>query len=290
MPYTVSDLLNVGPAAAMSYLISAADRRATVGYEDVAHYIGDTVDKRFATSKHHIGNVADALMTWVLRKVPGAPPINSLIVMQAGEGKGLPGDGADQYVAKYLKVPYEKLNVAQKRQALAPVHDDVWNYPHWRDVARKVFGSGASTPPKPPGEQDGKAGRLGFGGPAESKEHLKLKEYVATHPARFGAPKGCVRGEVEKRIETSDEMDVWFMFPGEELAVEVKSARSNALDRQRGLFQCVKYRALLEARSKVMNSQSRVRARLVSEVPLDGKLVRWAHRLGVEIQIIKPLP
>jgi hypothetical protein len=62
MSYSVAELLKVGPAATMSYLISAADRRSTVGYEDVARYIGHTIDKRFATSKHHIGNVAGDMM------------------------------------------------------------------------------------------------------------------------------------------------------------------------------------------------------------------------------------
>jgi hypothetical protein len=289
MSYTVSELLNVGPAAAMSCLISAADRRETVGYEDVAHYIGRAVDRRFSTSKHHIGNVAGALMDRILRKVPSAPPINSLIVAQAGEGRGLPSYGADQYVAKYLNVPYGKLSVTQKRQALAPVLDDVWNFDDWRGVARKVFGKQVSTPAKPSGEQDGKTQRLGYGGPAESPEHSRLKRYVASNPARFGAPKGCVRGETEKRVETCDEIDVWFMYPGEELAVEVKSVRSNDLDRQRGIFQCVKYKALLEARSKVAGLQTFVRSKLVSEVPLTRKLSEWARLLGIEVQIIKPL-
>jgi hypothetical protein len=273
----------------MSYLILAADRRQTVGYEDVAHYIGQVVDERFSTSKHHIGNVAGALMDRILEKVPDAPPINSLIVAQAGEGRGLPSYGADQYVAKYLKVPYGKLSVAQKRQALGPVLDDVWNFDDWRGVARKVFGNRVSTPSKPVGEQDGKTKRLGYGGPPESPEHLKLKRYVASNPARFGAPKGCARGETEKRLETCDEIDVWFMYPGQELAVEVKSVRSNDLDRQRGLFQCVKYKALLEARSKVAGVQAQVRSKLVSEVPLTSTLSLWARELGVQVQVIRPL-
>jgi hypothetical protein len=129
---------------------------------------------------------------------------------------------------------------------------------------------------------------LGMAGSRES-EHLKLKQYVATNLARFGAPKGCARGEIEKRVETCDEVDVWFMYPGQELAVEVKSARSNELDRQRGLFQCVKYKALLEARSKVAGLQTKIRSKLVSEIALSDKLSRWARALGVEVQIIRPL-
>jgi Holliday junction resolvase len=139
------------------------------------------------------------------------------------------------------------------------------------------------------GESDGKAKRLGFGGPAESDEHRRLKEYVANNPKTFSAPRGCSAGKMEKRLETFDEIDVWFMNPSEELAVEVKSTKSNDLDIKRGLFQCVKYRAVLEAQLRIANSSSKVRTRLVSERKLTLKLAKWADVLAIEVQVIKPL-
>jgi hypothetical protein len=228
-------------------------------------------------------------MDQILEAEPKAPPINTLIVNASGQLKGLPGDGADAYVDEYLSTSYSGLTTGQKRLALRPVHEDVWDYENWPRAARNTFGRKYSAIPDVLGEKDGKAKRLGLGGPAESKEHHQLKMYVSRHPAQFGAPRGCKKGKVEKRLDTLDEIDVWFMHPGEELAVEVKSTRSNEIDRQRGLFQCVKYRALLAARARLDRSKSEVRARLVSEVPLSGKLRGWARALGIEVQVIKPL-
>ena len=141
------------------------------------------------------------------------------------------------------------------------------------------------------GESDAKSRRLGWGGPPESEEHRKLKEYVAEHPSEFGAPKECKEGMVEWRLLSTDEIDVWFMSVGEQLAVEVKSRRSSMADIERGIFQCVKYAALLEAQSHVarFTTKQSIRALLVSEQPLSSKLTRWANKLGVEVQVIKPL-
>jgi len=79
------------------------------------------------------------------------------------------------------------------------------------------------TEPRPPVEKvehDGKLSRLGYGGPPESEEHLRLKEYVKAHPDEFGAPYGC-SAETEKLLESKDEIDVLFKVPNELLAVEL---------------------------------------------------------------------
>ena len=164
-----------------------------------------------------------------------------------------------------------------------------FNFKGWDRVARSAFGG--SLPDlnlkAEDGESDGKASRLGFGGPSESEEHRRLKEFVAANPKRFGAPDGCLKGEPEKRLESCDEIDVWFMTPDEQLAVEVKSRRSNALDIQRGLFQCVKYRAVLEAQMAVVKADAKIRIRLVSERELTSKHTNWARQLNIEIQVVK---
>ena len=68
------------------------------------------------------------------------------------------------------------------------------------------------------------------------------------------------------------QIDVWFMSVGEQLAVEVKSRRSKMPDIERGIFQCVKYRALLKAQSQVarFSTKQNIRVLLVSEQPAPG--------------------
>jgi len=96
-------------------------------------------------------------------------------------------------------------------------------------------------------------------------------------------------GRTEERLASFDEMDVWFMMPGEQLAVEVKSIISNEPDIRRGIFQCVKYRAVLEAQATENKVESRIRVRLVSETRFSAKLQRLAQLLDVELQIIQPV-
>lgn len=96
---------------------------------------------------------------------------------------------------------------------------------------------------------------------------------------------------MEYRLPSADEMDVLFMSTREQVVVEVKSKISNSVDLERGVFQCVKYRAVLQAQSDVSNpgSQTTVRALLVSEQPLGSRLAEWAGKLDVKVRVIRPL-
>ncbi len=138
------------------------------------------------------------------------------------------------------------------------------------------------------GEHDGKARRLGFGGAPEGEEHRRLKEYVRSHPEQFGAPTHCT-STLEKRLRSNDEIDVWFEAPSEQLAVEVKSVRSNELDLSRGIFQCVKYKAVLEAEALCEGSNPVIQTLLVSEKELPSQYAAQAALLGIRVQVIDPL-
>jgi hypothetical protein len=141
------------------------------------------------------------------------------------------------------------------------------------------------------GERDGKLARNGYGGPPESEEHLRLKLHVKANPHMFGfdASGDCVVIKEEKLLKSRDEIDVWCMAPGEQLAIEVKSVRSNDADIERGIFQCVKYKAVLEAEAKCDGAAPKIRTRLVSERQLSPECCRQAKHLEIEVQVIKPL-
>jgi hypothetical protein len=111
---------------------------------------------------------------------------------------------------------------------------------------------------------------------------------VKLHPEEFGAPAGCI-SLMEKRLQSNDEIDVWFMVPREQLAVEVKSVRSNEVDLSRGIFQCIKYKAVLEAEAICAGSTPKINALLVSEQVLPPEYAKQAELLGVKVQVIQPL-
>lgn len=277
----------------MRMLVAAARRRKKVTYKDVAQKFRRDLGKPFLrVSPMNIGYVAGNLMHRIEEVASKAPPINTLVIN--GQTK-LPGEGAEWFVRHYLKkIKYSTLSNREKREVLQPVFEDVFAFGDWEKVARLALGLKIAVQPNSifeRGESDGKEARLGFGGPAESAEHLRLKLYVQMRPKKFGAPNRCKRGFIEKKLESHDEIDVWFMVPGKQVAVEVKSTKSVESDLRRGIFQCVKYRAVLnaQARSEFKVNPPTVRARLVSEKPLPADLLKLAKRLDVDTQVIKPL-
>lgn len=108
----------------------------------------------------------------------------------------------------------------------------------------------------------------GTGGEGEGHRMLKLK--VASNPQWLGIDwKHTV--EIESRLPSGDAIDVVFRGEQIDVAVEVKPANDAKADLVRGVFQCVKYRAVLEAEAKVQHRerQRRVVLALGSPVPVD---------------------
>lgn len=288
MSYNLERLCDVGMPIAMATLVEAASLRAPTTYKAIAARIERRLRSTVATE--HVGVVVGSMMDEILAVAPKAPPLNIMCVYKATK---LPGDGAHYYIMRYNpKIDYNSLILSKQREALLPVYEDIFKFNGWPQIARKAFGISVLTKPESQQlqpERDGKAKRLGFGGPPESHEHRRLKEYVQKNPKLFGAPVGCKKGVIEKLLKSHDEIDVWFVSPGEQLAVEVKSHRSPDLDLQRGIFQCVKYRAILQAENKAERITSNVRACLVSERKLPDDLSRLARLLAVDVKIASPL-
>ena len=99
----------------------------------------------------------------------------------------------------------------------------------------------------------------------------------------IGLPKSMGTGETEFRLPSGDSLDVSFTSRKLWVAVEVKSKLSVQADIVRGIFQCVKYQAILDA---VVLAESRVhdaRAVLVLESKLPPCLLSLSNLLAVEV-------
>ena len=120
-------------------------------------------------------------------------------------------------------------------------------------------------------------------GDGEGKEHLALKEYVATNPGLFGLPASLEPGEQEHLLPSGDSLDVFFRHRKEHIGIEVKSTTSDESDILRGLYQCVKYQAVLKARQAAKGEGQNVRTILVLGGPLPTKLIPLKNILGVEV-------
>lgn len=91
-------------------------------------------------------------------------------------------------------------------------------------------------------------GNYGFGG--EGTHHKELKQFILDNPQVIGIYKYKEKS-TEHILLSGDRIDVWFRLEdGTEIAVEVKSKISSDADVLRGLYQCIKYKAIMDAEDK----------------------------------------
>ena len=162
---------------------------------------------------------------------------------------------------------------------LTAIYADIVSYPHWNEVLVALGLDPASTTFDDVTGQAVCATDRGGEGPA----HQRLKEYVRFHPAIAGLPPGHSPGTLEFGLASGDRVDVLFESERHLTAVEVKSIISGAGDIERGIFQCVKYLAVLEAQSNLSNRPRRISAMLVIEGRMAPRERAVALALGVTV-------
>lgn len=121
-------------------------------------------------------------------------------------------------------------------------------------------------------------------GTGESERHRTLKQFVALHPEVLNLPPSAAPGRTEVLVASGDILDVHFDLQDEAVCAEVKSSISDEADILRGLFQCVKYKAVLEAQQVVSRRSKKVRTVLVLESKLPSRLAFVRDSLGIEVR------
>jgi hypothetical protein len=122
-----------------------------------------------------------------------------------------------------------------------------------------------------------------YGGGGEGYEHKRLKEYVAKNPVAVGLSAHIKEGETEFKISSGDSIDVYFQNKKDWIGVEVKSLISSEADLTRGLFQCIKYKAVMEAMQLSLGIEQNAYSILALEGELPSGLVRLKKILGIEV-------
>jgi hypothetical protein len=246
------------------------DGLLSISYDDLAGRIGHltpegkpvaiAMGRILAVTGHLLEQVAD---DWG----DAVPHLTALVVAKEGRpDAGLPSPGMDEFWPSYSSLS----RVEKERKVLAERDRIVSFGSRWNDVLRALNlppVSVTAAPNQP----------LGVGG--ESPEHLALKAFVRDHPECVGAVSGsdCV---IEYALPSGDEIDVFFRCKDEWLAVEVKSSTSDRLPRdyERGLYQTIKYAAVLDAmaRAEPTLAPARIRSVLVlqTELPADYHALR----------------
>lgn len=211
------------------------------------------------------------------------PPINALVV---NEATGLPGKGVDLFLRAYLRQTGSKKRItqAQRGSIVEEIHKDIFNYPYWGRLLKHY---GLPNPPKLRTKPNPKKRKPSYGwsNEGESQEHKELKQYVLKNPNCVDVSQNAVATE-EYFLPSADKIDVHFEEGDWDIAVEVKSIRSNDDDLKRGIFQCVKYREVLRALRRTEGLIPQVRALLVTEREIKGELRKIASTLQVQWVVV----
>ncbi|VTZ50285.1 conserved hypothetical protein [Methylocella tundrae] len=227
-----------------------------------------------------VGNACIEIEKEIGEKVP---PLNALVV---NAKSGIPGNGCDYYLTAYLdKKRSRHLTDAQRKAMAEETMEEVWRFQKWDEILNQCGLSPIPDAiPSLRSESQRKAPRKqGWSNEPESAAHQSLKKWVAENPQVLGSKIPYRRGQTEWLFASADRVDVMFEHKDGCLAVEVKAANANAADLERGVYQCVKYQALLRAELKAEGKIPNGSSLLVTETRLSPALQALADLLGVRV-------
>lgn len=231
-----------------------------------------------------MGRVAGAAMIAILEEVPDAPLLNVLLVQSK---TGLPGSGAVPYIAnRHPDLRWLRRDGAHRDTRWRALVEEeaarVYAYDRWNDVYQLVYGR------RLPAADEDLAGteRDGTGrGGGEGANHRALRLKVTREPSLVRRGLRPENTETEVELLSGDRVDVVSVANDGSVAIEVKSRDSDWNDLRCGVYQCVKYRAVMAAQD--VRRDPTVECWLVTETKLPRELNELARRLGVRTRVIQ---
>ena len=273
------------------WLIFAAENQETLTYNEVKRRLEKQCNFRTIFSTE-IGKVAGAMQDRILMHDSSAPLLNVLVV---GKNSNEPGVGVRSYLSKRFPEEQRRIenDVKNKKSALwshfvKKATDEVYAYRRWRELYKIVYGSVYKDNPLFLNKYSEKDGLVrGRGG--EGKNHRELRIWVKNNPDKVKKKLQYVSADSEVTLLSGDRVDVVYSTERKVIVIEVKSRDSNWDDLLRGIYQCVKYKAVYQATLLAENCQIKcVDSLLVTEFELDNDLKNIAHKLGVKFCVVPP--
>ena len=263
------------------WLISAAKERTTLTYGEAkrrleAEYGFSTI---FST---RMGYVAGTAMDMILEQDRTAPLLNVLLVQAATR---LPGNGVNGYLrSRFPKANPDDIynNPEFRKKIVNRAARHAYAYTGWDDLYRRIYGNNLDPIPIETAEKDG----IRYGRRGEGDNHKRLRLWVMNNPDKLKNEYRNVRADTEVELLSGDRVDVVYYAENKTVAVEVKSRDSNRADLRRGIYQCIKYRAVLDA--QILEQSIPVHSLLVTEEELDGELKQLAKKMKVKYLVISP--
>lgn len=250
-------------------LVRQAASKRPLSYEALAQELNMTNPR---VLNYPLGCVGRALIDLSDTWGEEIPHIQSLVV---NKQTGLPGPGFDGFLTAE---GYEWSNKSERRSVIEQYRSKIYEYPYWYDVLSELDLS-----PTANKVADLIEGASYGDGKGEGPEHKALKEFVRRNPTVVGLSADHPEGSTERGIPSGDRLDVLFANNRHVLVVEVKPKNALLPDITRGLFQCVKYRAVLEAYAAFENSKDDVTVCLALGGALPNSLIPLRNSLQVTV-------
>lgn len=255
-----------------------------ITYEELASRVG--LLNRHGDPHPRLANVLGKMghrLEAVAQHFPeGVPHIQALVVSKTGKNRGIPDDGIKEFWRGY-----DRLSRTEKENKAFSEWREIADFgSRWNQVLQQLH-----LPTVTLRSSDGsRSVRKG----GESPEHKALKAFIKANPHLVAVESGAEAFE-EYALPSLDTVDVLFKTSTRWTAVEVKSSVSDRTpgDYERGLYQTIKYKALLQAMQEdpKYSVPLDVRVILVLENSLPPALGELRDILRVQvIEEIKPQP
>lgn len=266
-------LYQVRARAALPILVRQATAGQTMLYGELARELNMPNPRNLNYVLGAIGNTMLELgQEWGIK----VPPIQALVV---NVDTGLPGEGISWFAPD--AAAFASASRRQRRIIIEAMLSEVFTFMRWLDVLGR-YGLAPIEPPSsvlPPVETI-----VGGGGAGESECHWLLKQAIAARPGLVGLPRSFAPGAVEVSLYSGDRIDVQFRTSTRRCAVEVKPVGADLGEVVRGMFQCVKYLAVMEAESKAEQKQVDCSVVLALGGEMPAALTGLRSVLGIEVR------
>ena len=263
-------LYQVRARETLPLLIRQAKVEQTIFYSDLANEL-DMPNPR--NLNYVLGFIGEALVELCDKWEISVPPIQCIVINKT---TNLPGEGFYDIFPEVRK--YKNYSNKEKKDIIKQYLRDVFYFNQWDRVLNEF---GLAPFQKNFNIKNSKV--FGYGGGGESNAHKKFKEFISTNPQLIGLPNRISPGKIEFKLPSTDAVDILFVNGSELIGVEVKASNSDRNDIIRGIYQCIKYKALIEAMQIVEQKKPNAKTILVLENKLPIDLISLKNILGIEI-------
>ena len=240
-------------------------------YGELIHAIGKETFSGIGHALYSVQCVIDQLNDTIEDINKKVPTLNSLC---KNAKNMLPSEGFE-----YVESNYNELSPEGKELFVDGLDNRAIEYPYW-DWVLKTLGLKAYIVLSDEDIDSFKHPYEGMGG--EGTEHKALKDYIFSHPEVLGY-KDVIDSQKEYVLPSGDKIDVFFELEDDtHIGIEVKSSISPDEDVARGVFQCVKYYAVMDALRTLESKNYEIEVLLVTQNSLSHKNKVLCNELNID--------